>query len=505
MRPPIELPPDVERDVRFVEETDPASIVDATIDRLDRGWAPQRLLAAAALAVSRSTELPPDHHGGPVHPVSGVHPVLALAGRLPRPLTWVPIVQSVALANKHIHSDTMGPTIMAALDPLPVSDTDEGRAAFLDALWARNPLAAERRLIGALDALPPGRVIDLLLDVAVPRNALDDHYFLYTVYAARALDALGWDGASVVLRPCVRYLAGNPLLDTPGRDAIYDDYYATNLAAYHAFPALDQLIDDNDLARGDRRIDTGPDETDSIGRLGEAIGALDDYDEVPGHLARAMANGLSLHGTAEALSYGAGLLSLRSNSGNPFNSHFHTGINARRWLLTRDGVASRTRLRALLSWHQGPEIRLMRTTMAWPAAADAASLSSLPTGAAAIGDAIERELEAAMPLDLDSKPNPNEFFLPEAARTVMALAERHEAMGHDAELLFARLARLTATDDASEMHAYKLQQATYEEYHATRAPYRWVHLASAAKHALCCYAFRPHAVYDRARPLLAAV
>ena len=43
-------------------------------------------------------------------------------------------------------------------------------------------------------------------------------------------------------------------------------------------------------------------------------------------------------GAAEALSYGAGLLSLRTDSGNPFNSHFHTGINARRWLLTRDGI-----------------------------------------------------------------------------------------------------------------------------------------------------------------------
>ncbi len=52
------------------------------------------------------------------------------------------------------------------------------------------------------------------------------------------------------------------------------------------------------------------------------------------------------------------------------------------------------------------------------------------------------------------------------------------------------------------MHAYKLQQAAYEEYHATREPYRWVHLVSAAKHAACVVQIQPKSVYPRARALL---
>jgi hypothetical protein len=502
MRPVVSCSDPLEQDARFIEETDPALIVQATVDRLAAGVAPERLLKAAGIAVSRSTELPPDHHGGPVHPVCGLHPVLAMSRRLDGAASWVPVVQSVALANKHVHSDDMGPTLMPALDPLPVGGDADSQKAFLDSLWHRKPLAAERRLTGALSALSSGQVLDLLLDIAVPRNSLDDHYFLYSVYAARALDALGWDHGDIVLRPCVRYLAGNPLLDTPSRDTTYDSYYDTNLRVFRAFSAIDDLIDRHGLL--ERTGSTGVDESAAIGALGERLGGLDDYDRVAELVARAVADGLSVAGAAEALSYGAGLLSLRTDSGNPFNSHFHTGINARRWLLTRDGIGARTRLRALLSWACGPEVRLMRDTMVWPASADPSVLDGLPRQSAAIGSTIEALVRGAAPLDIDSKSNVNDFHLPEEVRQVMALAQRHEALGLDAAPLFDRLARLTATDDLSEMHVYKLVQAAYEEYHATRAPYRWVHLATAAKHVYCCYAFHPHAVYDQARPFLAA-
>ena len=69
----LEFSPEIERDVRFVEETAADELIDAAAARLEAGGDARRLLAAAGLAVSRSTELPPDHHGGPIHPVSGLH------------------------------------------------------------------------------------------------------------------------------------------------------------------------------------------------------------------------------------------------------------------------------------------------------------------------------------------------------------------------------------------------------------------------------------------------
>ena len=61
--------------------------------------------------------------------------------------------------------------------------------------------------------------MEVLMAVALPRNALDDHYFLYPIFAFRGLDEIGWEHAAVLLRPPVRYLARHPQLDYAGRDA----------------------------------------------------------------------------------------------------------------------------------------------------------------------------------------------------------------------------------------------------------------------------------------------
>jgi len=500
MHPTIQLPEAIERDVRFVEETPPAAIVHATLRRLQEGTPPDRLLAAAALAVSRSTELPPDHHGGPVHPIAGLHAVRSIAARLDGQHAWLPIVQSVALANKHVNAPDMGNSAMPALKP-----AGPDRDALLKALWYRHPGLAERHLLGALAAMRPGEVLDALLDVAVPRHALDDHFFLYTVFAARALDDLGWEHAPVVLRPVARYLASNPMVDTPGRADTYDAYYHGNLRRYRRVPELERLIEDNGLLSGKLRLETGADEDAGVAALGERIGKVDAYDDVPPMLAGAMGEGLSLAGTAEALSIGAGLLFLRSNSGNPFNTHFHTGINTRRYLLGVPGVALRTRLLALLSWSEGPEIRGMEHTMHWPARATAAEKKPFAgRDAEALVSFIAGAAAGLPPYTLEDYPDPNVLVLPDSLRPIVAAAETYAGRGFDAERLFAALALLTCSDDASEMHAYKQQQACYEEYHATRASHRWVHLAAAAKHAASCYLARPHAVYEELKAVLKA-
>ena len=79
----VSFEPAMERLARFVEETPPADIVAQSLALLQAGEAPERLAAAAGLAVSRSTEVGAYHHGGPVHPVSGLHAVLGLTRRAP--------------------------------------------------------------------------------------------------------------------------------------------------------------------------------------------------------------------------------------------------------------------------------------------------------------------------------------------------------------------------------------------------------------------------------------
>ena len=69
----VEFRPKVESMVRFIEETDTNLIVEESYKKLKEGITAKELITASALAVVRSTELPPQHHGGPLHPLSLIH------------------------------------------------------------------------------------------------------------------------------------------------------------------------------------------------------------------------------------------------------------------------------------------------------------------------------------------------------------------------------------------------------------------------------------------------
>src|SRR5467141_4904289 len=111
--------------VRFVEETTPEHIVARTHDKLAAGTTVKDMLLASALAVVRSSDLPPGHHGGPVHPLAGLHAVRHISARLPGAYAMLPVIQNVAVANKHIHSPAMGPFILPEAQPVSEQDSVE--------------------------------------------------------------------------------------------------------------------------------------------------------------------------------------------------------------------------------------------------------------------------------------------------------------------------------------------------------------------------------------------
>jgi len=105
--------------VQFIEETPPSEIVDRTLAKLREGVPIKTMLTASALAVTRSSDLPPGHHGGPLHPVAGLYALSQLVGRLEGEDRFLPVLQHVALANKHINDPATGPFQLlefAALD-----------------------------------------------------------------------------------------------------------------------------------------------------------------------------------------------------------------------------------------------------------------------------------------------------------------------------------------------------------------------------------------------------
>jgi len=471
---------DIEPLVQFIEETPRSEILDRTLDKLRAGVSTKTMLTASALAVTRSADLPPGHHGGPLHPLAGLYAISKLVGRLEGEDRFLPVLQHVALSNKHVHDPVTSPFQLLEFAPLDASDSGATRsedlaadgsgevsnargieatkAAFLKACERGESNKADHLFQWLWKNVPPIEAFDLLMTVAIPKNALDDHYFLFPAYTWRAMEAfLGWDYLSVLMRPAVRYVARFP--------------------TQRAVPEVDALIEKHGLLTRILRQRTGDDETAAIGQLGEAIGHCDSYSEIPVMIAQALADGLSLDGAGEALSIGAAGLFLRSLTGNPMDVHLHTSANLRRYLIRLDGLSMRNKLLILLLWHTGPEVKSTQYRMEPAPQPDPAAVAALPHRSQdELLEAITQSIYNQPPTDWSTVTNLGRMrAVPEVKGTVN-LAQQYVQLRYDPQVLMTRLGEIVCHDNFTEMHAFKHHQAIVEEFHATREPWRWMHL-----------------------------
>ena len=84
-----------------------------------------------------------------------------------------------------------------------------------------------------------------------------------------------------------------------------------------------------------------------------------------------------------------------------------------------------------------------------------------------------------------------------------ALAQQYADLGYDPDALTGRLATIVVHDNFTEKHAFKHHQAIVEEFHATRLPWRWRHLVSAAQASAISYGKKME-IYEEAVELLHA-
>jgi len=475
----VQYPDTIEPLVQLIEEAAPTDIVDRTLEKLRSGVDPQTMLTASALAVVRSADLPPGHHGGPLHPLAGLHAIAKLIGRLDGEDRFLPVIQHVALSNKHVHDPATSPFSLlefAPLDPrqaevsrtadLAADGTGEstraegieaGKAAFLKACSRGESNKADHIFLWLWDHVPAIDAFDLLLSVALPKNTLDDHYFLFPGYLWRALETIGSEHMKVLMRPAVRYVARFP--------------------AQKTIAEIDTLIEEHGLLRRVLRQRTGEDESAKIGEIGEAIGRVNVYSEIPVMLAQALAEGLSLEGAGEALSIGAAGLFLRSLTGNPMDVHLHTSANLRRYLVQLDGLSMRNRLLALLLWHTGPEVRNTQYRMQPAPQPDAEAVAALqPRSQEELLEAITQSIFSQPPTDWSKVSNLGQMRAVPEVKTTVNLAQQYVNRRYDPQTLMDRLAQIVCHDNFTEMHAFKHHQAVIEEFHATREPWRWMHL-----------------------------
>ena len=127
----VQYPETIEPLVQFIEETPRSEILDRTLEKLRAGVSIETLLTASALAVTRSSDLPPGHHGGPLHPVAGLYPIWKLVSRLEGDDKFLPVLQHVALANKHVHDPVTAPFSLLEFDPIDADGVAQSKAEFL--------------------------------------------------------------------------------------------------------------------------------------------------------------------------------------------------------------------------------------------------------------------------------------------------------------------------------------------------------------------------------------
>jgi hypothetical protein len=481
----IRYPESIEPLVQFIEQTPRDQILDRTLEKLRAGTPPQTMLTASALAVTRSSDLPPGHHGGPLHPVAGLYAISKLVERLEGEERFLPILQHVALSNKHIHDPVTSPYNLLDFEPLDAGGAEATKAAFLKACSRGESNKADHLFLWLWQNIPPVEALDLLLTVAIPKNALDDHYFIFPAYAWRALNTvIGLEYLPVLMRPAVRYVARFP--------------------TQRAVPDVDALIEEHQLLTRILRQRTGDDETAAIGQIGEAIGRCDAYTEIPKLLAKGLADGLSLEGAGEALSIGAAGLFMRSLTGNPMDVHLHTSANLRRYLLRIDGLSMRNKLLILLLWHTGPEVKSTQYRMQPATQPDLEAIAALPARSQdELLEAITKSIYEQPPTDWATVTNLGLMrAVPEVKGTVN-LAQQYVNCGYDAKALMTRLGQIVCHDSFTEMHAFKHHQAIVEEFYATREPWRWMHLVCGAQAAAISFG-KNMEIFEEALDLLHA-
>jgi hypothetical protein len=482
----VQYPATIEPLVQFIEDTPPAEIVDKTLEKLRDGVSTEDMLTASALAVTRSSDLPPGHHGGPLHPLAGLYALSNLVGRLEGEDKFVPVLQHVALSNKHINAPETGPYQLLEFAPLDFDSFEKAKAAFLLACSRGESHKADHIYQWIWANVPHIEAFDLLMSVAIPKNNIDDHYFVFPGYAWRSFEAgvLDKQYLPLLMRPSVKYAARFPIAP--------------------ATPELDALIKENKLMERVTRQETGDDETVAIGRLGKNIGQVEEFADIPVMIASALAKGLSLDGAGEALSIGAASLFLRSLGGNPMDVHLHTSINLRRYLIRLEGLNLRSKLLLLLNWHLGPEIRSTQMRMQPPPQPDMEAVAALPPRSQeALLDAIQHSIYTQPPTDWSQVTNLGLMrAVPEVKHTVN-LATQYVQAGYDPQALIARLAEIVCHDNFTEMHAFKHHNAVIEEYNNTREPWRWMHLVCGCQAAAISFG-KNMAIYEQYLDLLHA-
>ena len=162
--------------------------------------------------------------------------------------------------------------------------------------------------------------------------------------------------------------------------------------------------------------------------------------------------------------------------------HLHTSANLRRYLVGLEGFSLRNKILSILFWHTGPEVKSTQRRMEPPPQPNPEVIAALPwMSEDDLLNAVCQSIYDQPPTDWSKVTNLGLMRAVPEVKITINLATQYMSLGYSAQKMMTRLGTIVCRDNFTEMHAYKHHQAIVEEYHATRAPWRDLHVIAGAQ------------------------
>lgn len=197
----VQLRPEIEPLVQFIEDTPRERLVDETVAKIKRGLSYQELLAALQLAGVRNVE-PRPSVGFKFHAVLVVNSAHIASLASPDSQRWLPILWAVD-HFKTAQADnikTRNGWRMPAVKESEVPPPHKAREAFIDAMDRWDVAAADVATAGLVRSAGADEVFELFCRYA-PRDFRDiGHKVIFLANSWRTLECIGWHHAEPILR-----------------------------------------------------------------------------------------------------------------------------------------------------------------------------------------------------------------------------------------------------------------------------------------------------------------
>jgi hypothetical protein len=469
--------------VRLMQDTPPAKLLPALVQRLNSGTDLRTLVAAAALANAR-TFGGQDYVG--YHTLMALAPAWRMSSEMPAGHAALPVLK-VLYRNTSRMQETGG-SAKETLHPLPAPQKEATAQAMRQAVRAKDLATAER----LFSALSNGKPDELLEHVML---TVEDHTEVHRVVlpyrAWDLLDVVGREQAAILLRQSLRYCVQAENYSRPPSSPSDPRTLLPNLLEEH-----------NLLSRtpGDRAADDKwvLDMTQTL--------FTSTPQQAASAAAAALADGISPSALGEALALAANQIVLRDpgrpalaeSPGKPIGSvhgdspGVHACDSANAWRnLARVGSPRNVFSCLILGAYQ---VALDRTNAGNFNKPDFTERTPLP--AKYHLDRLTESDAGKLLADLESAIKSN---LQARAAT---LTHRYGQLNHAPRPLFDLLLKYAVTEDGS-LHAEKYYRTVSEEFAATRPTLRWPHLTALARVTASEYG-RPAAGVAEAKELLNA-